>query len=380
MPVSSRPGQTSAPNHSDVPAAVIVLGAGSIGTPAGMLKLGHFAAMRTDGEGAELLTEVFVGGEGLACGPADVLGTLLHEAVHAIMHGRSGAHADTGASLDAVRKASIDRLRCARRASAGDNHLVGPHRRWVADFWDEVVQSWLDGQNPMPDPLSEWYGGYQGRGLGKATRDGFPEPYLTDLRGVVHEPRVVLLGLNPGRYLPDLQARNRAFADEIRGAGSYSAWVLTCPYVRDPWQSRYGVNIYQSARLNFTRRWLDDPAATHLDFAIFELYPWHSARVTAPIRPAPGIIDRFVWQPIAEIGVDEVWAFGRPWQAVAERLGLSQVRHLGRAGEPFSAVNSRTVLVYRLPSGQRLIVSWQSGYAGPPGRADVDTLRTLLDR
>ena len=77
-------------NHPDVPAAVIVLGAGSIGTPAGTLKLGHFAAMRwrTDAEGAELLAEVFVGGEGLARGPAEVLGTLLHEAAHATAHVR----------------------------------------------------------------------------------------------------------------------------------------------------------------------------------------------------------------------------------------------------------------------------------------------------
>jgi hypothetical protein len=73
-----------------VPAAVIVLGAGSIGSPAGTLKLGHFAAMRwrTDAEGAELLAEVFVGGEGLARGPAEVLGTLLHEAAHALAHVR----------------------------------------------------------------------------------------------------------------------------------------------------------------------------------------------------------------------------------------------------------------------------------------------------
>jgi hypothetical protein len=75
--------------HADVPAAVIILGAGSIGG-AGGLKLGHFAAMRwrTDAEGAELLAEVFVGGEGLARGPADVLGTLLHEAAHAVAHVR----------------------------------------------------------------------------------------------------------------------------------------------------------------------------------------------------------------------------------------------------------------------------------------------------
>jgi len=76
--------------HHDLPAAVLVLGAGSIGVPAGSLRLGHFAATRwtrDDGQ-AERLAEVFIGGEGLARGPADVLGTLLHEAAHAIAHVR----------------------------------------------------------------------------------------------------------------------------------------------------------------------------------------------------------------------------------------------------------------------------------------------------
>lgn len=84
--------------HPDVPAAVLVLGAGSTGNAAGGLKLGHFAAMRwthpTDGAeagqsaDAGRLPEVFVGGEGLARGPAAVLGTLLHEAAHALAHVR----------------------------------------------------------------------------------------------------------------------------------------------------------------------------------------------------------------------------------------------------------------------------------------------------
>lgn len=84
--------------HPEVPAVVMVLGAGSIGA-AGVLRLGHFAAMRwaepdqpttePDGEAAALrLPEVFVGGEGLARGPADVLGTLLHEAAHALAYVR----------------------------------------------------------------------------------------------------------------------------------------------------------------------------------------------------------------------------------------------------------------------------------------------------
>jgi len=94
--------------HPEVPAVVLVLGAGSIGN-AGGLRLGHFAAMRwadpdqtnatdedaadgTDGEPSTgqpvRLPEVFIGGEGLVRGAADVLGTLLHEAAHALAHVR----------------------------------------------------------------------------------------------------------------------------------------------------------------------------------------------------------------------------------------------------------------------------------------------------
>ncbi|WP_218590007.1 hypothetical protein [Pseudonocardia oceani] len=84
--------------HPEVPAVVMVHGAGSIGN-AGGLRLGHFAAMRwadpgqpTGEQGGDAvavrLPEVLVGGEGLAPGPADVLGALLHEAAHALAHVR----------------------------------------------------------------------------------------------------------------------------------------------------------------------------------------------------------------------------------------------------------------------------------------------------
>jgi hypothetical protein len=67
----------------DVPAAVIVLGAGSLGASPGRLRLGHFAATRWR-RGEDDLPEVFLGGEGLRGGPVDVLGALLHEAAHGL--------------------------------------------------------------------------------------------------------------------------------------------------------------------------------------------------------------------------------------------------------------------------------------------------------
>jgi hypothetical protein len=69
--------------HPDLPQVVMVVASGSDGAPAGWLKLGHFAALRWQ-TGDGLMPEVFVGGEGLAAGPIAVLGTLLHEAAHAL--------------------------------------------------------------------------------------------------------------------------------------------------------------------------------------------------------------------------------------------------------------------------------------------------------
>ncbi|MDG4823283.1 hypothetical protein O7635_15615 [Asanoa sp. WMMD1127] len=116
------------------------------------------------------------------------------------------------------------------------------------------------------------------------------------------------------------------------------------------------------------------------DLLIMELYPWHSTSITAPMAPPPEVIDRFVWQPIADINVTDVFAFGRPWQAVAERLGLPLTASLGAGGHPYgSGVASRAVRTYALPSDQRLVIEWHAGSAGPPSAAETTLLRRALD-
>jgi hypothetical protein len=72
--------------HPDVPAVVITLGAGSGGSGRG-LKLGHFAPGRWQ-HGSGTLPELFIGGEGLARGGRELLGTLLHEAAHGLASAR----------------------------------------------------------------------------------------------------------------------------------------------------------------------------------------------------------------------------------------------------------------------------------------------------
>jgi hypothetical protein len=79
--------------HPDVPDVVLTLGSGS--ARAGQLTLGHFH----DGKWASSqrdqarLPELFIGGEGLARGPRELLGTLLHEAAHGVA--ATGAIKDT---------------------------------------------------------------------------------------------------------------------------------------------------------------------------------------------------------------------------------------------------------------------------------------------
>jgi hypothetical protein len=246
----------------------------------------------------------------------------------------------------------------------------------IADFWDELTAAWLDGEDPLPDPLPRWYDSYKGRGDGEVTRDAFAEPYVGDLRGA---PRMVILGLNPGRACLDFQGRNGFFAREIRERGSYSQWAAPFPYLGEQWSRVNGRNRYAWSRLCFARQWLEDDELAANQMLTLELYPWHSTRVTAPISPDADIIEDFVWRPLADMPIEFVFAFGKPWLKVCNALGLPEVGRWGRGGVDFgSPVASRAAVAFWLPSGQWVVVSWQSGYAGPPGREDALRLRERL--
>lgn len=73
--------------HPDVPDVAVTLGSGRLGLRAGQVRLGYFAAGRWQRGGAtDRVPELFVGGEALRRGPAEVLATLLHEAAHGVAH------------------------------------------------------------------------------------------------------------------------------------------------------------------------------------------------------------------------------------------------------------------------------------------------------
>jgi hypothetical protein len=73
-------------HHPELPEVVIVVGAG-LGTKQ-HLRRGHFAAMRWQRDD-QRRSEIVVSGEGLIGEAVGVLGTILHEAAHALAHVRN---------------------------------------------------------------------------------------------------------------------------------------------------------------------------------------------------------------------------------------------------------------------------------------------------
>ena len=218
--------------------------------------------------------------------------------------------------------------------------------------------------------------GPTGHGRGEVEPDAFPEPFL----GVLERPAGVFLALEPGRADLVFQGRQSVFADEIRAAGSYSAWATSWPYLRDPWVAKKGRNPHHSNRLSFLRTWTGNPILAGSAMVDFELYPWHSTAVTATMRPDPAIIEEYVWRPVAELGAP-VFAFGAPWFGILEDgLGLRVVDRLGVGGRPYgSKVPSRSVAVIE-HDGLIVIAERHLGSAGPPSRAEALLLREAVSR
>jgi len=255
-------------------------------------------------------------------------------------------------------------------------------RAAMQDRWDEVSRAWLDGDTELRSPFGAWWSSYRGSGEGAPTLEAMAEPYVGDWNA----PRLVTLALNPGQAEFGFQGRGGRFAEQIAQL-SYREWAKTDPYGGVEWE-RYNavnrarrsgrrVNPHREKLLRFARRWHNDPSIQGKDLLMVELYPWHSRKVNAKIAPARSVIEQFVWAPIAELDVDTVFAFGKPWLDVAHRLGLVATQHFGTA---FSTP-ARDGAVFALASGhQRLVVLWQSGYAGPPADTDVQRLHELLHR
>jgi hypothetical protein len=250
------------------------------------------------------------------------------------------------------------------------------HRRRVADFWDDVINGFIAGGFPLPSPLDRWIRAYQGVGDGAIDFDALPEPYSGPILGDV---RAITLGLNPGMVFPEWQHRDGVLASAIRKRGSYQEAMRVSPVTWERWLSEVGPVGYYVNRLRFVQRWYDDPTIGDEHFLTFELYPWHSKRVLGAMRPEADIIDEMVFQPISEMGVRHVFAFGAEWFRVLDGLRLRREVTLGKGGEDYPTnVTSRTVGVYRHGDDFLIVAEKHAGAAGPPSARETELLREAL--
>jgi len=247
--------------------------------------------------------------------------------------------------------------------------------------WDDVVAQFLAGSEVLPDPLDRWFDAYRPKTKQPVGR-ALPEPYLGHLD---RSPAGVCLSLNPGAALigtgnePDFHSRNGIFSQEIQRAGTFAAWAATWPYFGEVWTSRIGPSRHHRNRLAFLQHWHNDPSLTPDDMVAFALYPWHTTGVAAAMRPDPAIIRHLVWEPICELGNPPVFAFGAAWFELLGTLGLRELLRLGKGGIPYgSAVESRTVAVFRDRTGIEVIAEKHSGSAMPPSADEVARLREAL--
>lgn len=150
----------------------------------------------------------------------------------------------------------------------------------MTHFWDDRINGWLDGNNeqPEPDTLGRWFRSYNGKGRGEVKPEGMPEPWIGDLT-VPDRARMVVLGLNPGGYIPHLQSISGIYAEQVRKLRSYAQWAATNPYLLDPWRGKkdpdkgvFGNNRYHVSRVNFARRWVGDSGLSDSSVVLLEMY------------------------------------------------------------------------------------------------------------
>jgi hypothetical protein len=260
-------------------------------------------------------------------------------------------------------------------------------RNEIADFWDNAVNDWLGSTSDQDwlrrlrskgsnDPLLRWFNSYNGQ----IDLNHGIESFSGDLRGKQNEPRLVVLGLNPGIAYDAILSRSGVWHQNIIQSGGYSfCFKRSPPADPDVWIALHGkTSAYWDRLIKFAQRWLRDPRADHNVILNFELYPWHSKSVTAGIDTPPDLAEHYIFEPIAEINVPQVFAFGAPWFEVGERLAARN--KLKTIRTPYmvqgdSDTSRWTVGLYELPSTQRLVVSSQSGFAGPPGEGRMEAFR-----
>lgn len=291
----------------------------------------------------------------------------------------SGCHERLGigpSTRDRGRRRDVDREHPGHTGEMSDQPALRP-RPSGFDVWEGIVSRWIDGDDSLPEPFDCWRRSYPGRGAGAVDTAAIPEPYLGDPSSAI----AVVLALNPGRVYPRFQHRGGVFEAEVREMGSYAAWAATWAFVRPPWTDEIPAVQHTLSRLAFIGRWYDEPNLPIARMLAVELYPWHSTRLTAALRPDPGIVQEFIWEPIAASGARDVFAFGSDWfPLLTNHLGLAVVDRLGAGGRDYGPrAKTRSVMVAEAPSGVRVVAMKHSGSAGPPASDETLRLRDAIN-
>lgn len=245
-------------------------------------------------------------------------------------------------------------------------------RREVADFWDDYLRRWLEGDETLRDPLDRWFAAYAGR----LDLQSYPDPFVGDLRGERSEPRIVVLGINPGAAYPGLCARKEGiWAERVRRQGLSRCFERSPEEDPENWRQFHGGRSrYWERVMPFAARWVE--GATIGDVLAMELYPWHSGRLDGGVNTPADLARRFIFEPIAGLEVQYVFSFSRPWLAVAQRLGLKRLRYEVLSHNSAGNVLS-TVSVFELGGGQQLVASTNAN-GFPLSGADFGRLQEIL--
>jgi len=267
------------------------------------------------------------------------------------------------------------------------------NRREAADFWDDYILAWIQGEAALETWLAEqepsiqsdltrWMNSYCGTGKGALDLSCFPDPYVGNLRGSEKEPRMICLGLNPGVGYPSLQGRGGLWTNRILDSSYSSCVERSVPGDPSGWlQYHKKESPYWRKLINFGKRW-HGVSFTHKDLLNFELYPWHSNCLTAGLDCPVDIIQRYVLSPLSGIDCKLVFAFGKSWKQVCSNANMRAIERYGEGFQPFPGVDCpgwSVVLFQSSASPKVFVVSWQKGYAGPPGKERIPTLQAILN-
>ena len=104
----------------------------------------------------------------------------------------------------------------------------------------------------LPDPLPRWRRSYDG----EVDLSAYPEAFIGDLRGEKREPRIVVLGLNPGIAYPELQGFEGVWTCAARKDTYSRSSKHRVPFENGDWRklhngkdSRYFVNLVASRKV-----------------------------------------------------------------------------------------------------------------------------------